>query len=590
MSKTRKVVVKSEPWEYLAMGSLFLAVIALSLIRIDTTDTPWHLATAKYAFGEGHWPIRNTFSYTYPDYPLYQQYPIYQTILYLVYRLGGWEGLSFLLCALWVTIFSLWMIWASSGSRPQKFLALAWMLGLLGFQQRMILRPDILSILLLISLLLFIDLYRKGQTWATVLFVAVQWSMVNSHQLFPLGLAIQGAFFVHLILVRLFGGRHGIARIDSMLPIWPIILAVIGSIVACFMSPLGVDIVRVPTHTASSLYYHAKDIQEFAPFYASRYALLLVVLSTTLMVVGIWRQRRQWQPFEVGLWLIGAAVLSVAIRGVALYVLICVAIFGRSFAGDEVPNANMAHRSTEGERAPRVFRIFCAAATLFLCGEILYFRWVAPERILGGTQPGIGLSLGDWPSEAIKFIRQNPPPGRMINLSWYSGNPLILELFPQHPVFVDPRFESYPRDFLIQAIEGGRKREALDRLILQYQPDWMVAELRDSEVLKLAGALVKEGSWELVHADSVFLILVRNLPKNCPYISRHKLKPEEIAPSDLLWTEPDLLALQQLRLADLYTNFGLHTRAEDMIQKARAVATSYPSVRHALREMDLIPK
>ena len=193
----RRTLTKADFLEWVAMGGLFFAAIALSLIRIDMTDTPWHLATARYAFTEGHWPIHNTFSYTYPDYPLYQQYPIYQTLLYVVYRMGGWEGLSVLHCTMWVAVFLLWMAWA--GSLRGKMLNLAWMLGLLGLQRRMILRPDIMSMLLLLILLCLIDRYRAGRTWVAALFVVVQWLLVNSHQLFPLGLAIQGALLFHLV-------------------------------------------------------------------------------------------------------------------------------------------------------------------------------------------------------------------------------------------------------------------------------------------------------------------------------------------------------------------------------------------------------
>ena len=87
--------------EKMALGALFLATFALSLIRVDMTDTPWHLATAREAFTTGHWPVRNTFSYTYPDYPLFQQYPIYQALLYLVFsywRMGGTQHSPLLPC------------------------------------------------------------------------------------------------------------------------------------------------------------------------------------------------------------------------------------------------------------------------------------------------------------------------------------------------------------------------------------------------------------------------------------------------------------------------------------------------------------
>ena len=229
----RRILDRPELLEYLAIAGLFLAVVAFSLIRIDATDTPWHLATAQYAFHEGHWPVRNTFSYTHPEYPLYQQYPLYQTILYLVYMAGGWEGLSLLLCVSWVTIFGLWILWASAGSSRITTMNLAWMLALLGFQQRMILRPDILSILLLVALLLLIDIYRRGRLWVVAFFVPLQWCMANSHQLFPLGLAVQGAFLLHLMALRILRGKCGVAQSDSALPIWPILLALIGSALVC---------------------------------------------------------------------------------------------------------------------------------------------------------------------------------------------------------------------------------------------------------------------------------------------------------------------------------------------------------------------
>ena len=580
---------RPELLENLAVAGLFLTLVSLSLIRIDATDTPWHLAAARYAFEEGHWPVCNTFSYTYPEYPLYQQYPLYQAILYGVYLISGWEGLSLLLCVSWVVIFGLWIVWASTGSTRPTMMNLAWMLALLGFQQRMILRPDIMSIFLLVVLLLLIDLYRRGRLWVVTAFVAVQWCWVNSHQLFPLGLALQCAFLVHLIFVRILKGRHGIAQSDRTLPVWPVAVAILGSVFACLAGPLGTDIVRVPLHTAGSLYYYGEEVYEFAPFYRLPYQLLLVLLSTALAAVGVWKKRSSLQPFEFFLWIIGAVALSVAMRGISLYVLISVGMFCQSFAVIGASDNCAPDEKPDIQRAQSVFRIFCTGVTILLCAGILYIRWVAPERVLGGTQPGVGRSLGVWPTESITFLKKYPPPGKMINLTWYSGNALIFELFPQHPVFVDPRFESYPREFLLLTIEAAHKKETLQEAIITYQPDWMVAEMQFVHTRKRAAELIKDGTWALVQADSVFLILVRDTAGNADYIARHRLKPEEIEPADLLWSEPDLLALQRLRLADLFKELGLRAMAEDLISKARPEARRYAAVRRALEEMGVRP-
>jgi len=530
--------------------------------------------------------VCNTFSYTYPDYPLYQQYPIYQALLYAIYSIGGWVGLSLLHCALWLCVFIVWIMWA--GTFRMKMLNLAWTLGLLALQRRMILRPDILSMLLFVFLLYLIDRYRAGRTWVVILFVFVQWLLVNSHQLFPLGILIQCALLVHLVVVRALGGRYSISQHDIGVPVLPVAFSLASSLLVCFFSPLGTGVVYVISHTATSLYYHGQDIQEFKRFYESGYDSLLVICATALAFVGAWR-RKEWEPFESLLWLIGVAVLTAAVRGVTLYVLISVGIFARNLA-HEVQSRAPLLENPGVELGRTFFRLFCVMVTLCMCAGIIYVRWVSPQRILGGTQPGLGRALGDWPYSSIKFLKQNPPPGRMINLTWYSANPLILELFPEYRVFVDPRFESYPRSFLLKAIEAQRNRAVLQELISEYQPDWMVAEIRDEDSRRQAIALVNLRTWELVHADTVFLILVRNVPGNSTYLDKHRLLAEDILPVDFLISEPDLLALQRIRMAELFRDFGLNEKAKKMIQAAEPAGRRYPSVKEALERFRAVQR
>ncbi|HEY5451249.1 MAG TPA: hypothetical protein VIQ54_20995, partial [Polyangia bacterium] len=60
---------------------IIVAGVALSLLRVMAINLPWHLATARLAQEIGHWPVVNTFSYTFPDYPIYQQYPAFQAVM-----------------------------------------------------------------------------------------------------------------------------------------------------------------------------------------------------------------------------------------------------------------------------------------------------------------------------------------------------------------------------------------------------------------------------------------------------------------------------------------------------------------------------
>lgn len=551
-------MVASGP-ERAAIGLLFVACVALALTRPTATDTPWHLATARHAFETGQWPTTNTFSYTHPDYPLYQQYPVYQTMLYLTYLGGGWVGLGLLHCVLWTAIFALWMRWGGSWNWA-AILSLGWLLALLGLQRRMILRPDIATMLLLVCLLHSIDLYRGGKRWAACLLVGIQWLMANAHQLFPLGLATQGLFLGHLVVTRLARGRWGLTRADDETPIWPVGLAFLFSAGACLLTPLGIEIVRGPLQTAGSLEHHREHVGEFRPLTADGYSTTLVALAAILVAGALWRARRDWSPFELGLVVMGLALAAAAQRGAAFFVLLALGVFARTLG-----------RAVASESMPGIgnWRLVRAGLTIAGCLVLIHWRWVAPTRVLGGTQPGFGQALGDYPHHGIAFLKEHPPPGRGLNLSWYAGNALVWELYPKQPVFVDPRFEAYPRSFLLAAIAAQDDPAALERLLDEYDPGWLVIELRKPGPRRRLAELLASGAWSLVHVDTIWAIVVRVGPDTDHYLEGKRLSPAAIEPPGLLVDEPDLCVLQLLRMADLLFDLHEPQRGRAFFESAR---------------------
>ncbi len=573
--------------EKMALGAVFIATFAFSLIRVDMTDTPWHLATAREALATGHWPIRNTFSYTYPDYPLYQQYPIYQTLLYLVYGVGGWQGLSIFHSAMWMAILSLWVRWGGD-MRAAAMLNAAWLLAVLGLRQRMILRPDVLTILLFVCLLLMVDSYRRGKVWAAVAFVVLQWLMVNSHQLYPLGLAAQGALLIHVALARRLGGRWGISAEDGKLPLWPLAIALAASVLACLATPIGLKIIQASAHTANTLFYYRKYADELVPFYFNRLVVVIVALATGLVAVGFWKSRRSWQPFDLFLWMIAAGVVSAAIRGVAIYTAVCVGLFARSWVKSRTSAFGVAAPPVRGTGFGKmVGRVAAASLTLGACLLICYALWVRPPRgLVGGYQPGIGQALGVWPNKTIEFLKRYPPPGQMLNIPWYTGNALIWGLYPQQRVFVDPRFETYPRSFLLESIQAEGDDAILAKQISQYRPGWIVAGMWRGDIRQRMAKLIREEEWVLVYVDTVFMALVRNSTENAAYIAAHRLNPGQISPQDYLdgRSYPDLLALQQIQVASLLKDLGWPEPSRDLIRKAEPLADRHGTVRGALEE------
>lgn len=561
--------------EWVSALATAISFLALALLRCGMTDTPYHLATARVAHETGHWPTTNTFSYTFPDYPLYQQYPVYQELLYRIYNAWGWEGLSVLHLVAYAVIFSLWIAWGG-GWRIGVILALPTMILLLGLRERMVLRPDILSMAYFVSMLLIFDRLRRGGTRTAFVLPVIQLLWVNSHQMFWLGLVLQASFLLHVLIVKRMAGRHAIATHDAAAPMGTMAIAFAVSVLVCSLSPIGLRIIEVPLQTVGSLRFHRADVDEFAPFYSSRQATWLMATASVFAAIALGLARKRWQPFDVLLLGLTGVMALGAIRGVPYYVGVCVGLLGREL-----------HRRRSENRAaiPHVVRVASVLLTLALAAQVVWHRWVHPSRTLGGSQFGVGRVLGAWPDATMQFLKDHPPPGNPLNLGWYIGNPMVMELYPRHRVFVDPRFEAYPRAFLTSAIAAERDPIVLDRLIDEYEPLWILAEIRKRSIRQQVTRLLSMKDWQPVFLDPVCVVLVRRTLETKRYLADHGIRLETFDPPGLLFDEPDLLALQQLRLAAFFADLGKLERAREHLAKALSVSADTYAIQTSLASL-----
>ena len=108
--------------------------------------------------------------------------------------------------------------------------------------------------------------------------------------------------------------------------------------------------------------------------------------------------------------------------------------------------------------------------------------------------------------------------------------------------------------------------------------------MRRREIQQRVANLLREGKWVLVYVDTVLMVLVRNLAENASYVAAHRLDPAQILPADYLdgATYPDLLALQQIRVASLLRDLGQSEMSSNLIRRAEPLASRYATVRDAL--------
>ena len=513
---------------YVVGALVIVAAVALALLRVQAANLPWHLATARLAQETGHWPVRNTFSYTFPDYPVYQQYPAFQATMWAILRAAGWGGLSVATCVGWVTAFLLVIAYAGGLRQSARFHVL-WILALAALQRRMMLRPDMFTMIAFGAELLALDAFARGRTRALVFVPLVHLLWANSHQLFPLSLLLQALMFADL------------ARQRDWRRVKLLSLALAASVLLSFATPLGWKIVLAPFRTAQSLALFRANVDEFRHVWQTPYELTLALATGVPAAWVIWRTRRLTPVFEVGLWLLSLAMLLSAVRGLMFFGPVSVALFQRGVLRARAAGETLMLPVSAG--GGRILRALGLAFTAMLAGAAVYYRWVNPPLALAGTQPGFGRSIGGWAESATDFIRRAPPPGHMMNLGAPLGDAVIFWV-PGVPVFVDSRLETYPVAFLQAVMAADNSDAALRALLDRHDVQWVLADHirphRRDRVCGLAAA-----GWQPVYADTATIILVRPGPATEDYRRRHAIDVTRIEPSDLV-TAPAALREQQL--------------------------------------------
>jgi hypothetical protein len=513
---------------------IVIAGVAFALIRVNAINLPWHLATGRLAQESGHWPVMNTWSYTFPTYPIYQQYPAFQFTMWSILRVAGWGGLSVATAAGWVLAFLLVARWAGTFREGARFHVL-WMFALWALQRRMVLRPDMFSVIAFGAELLALDAFRRGRTRALALAPLAHLVWANSHQLWPLSLVIQGMFVAEL------GWQRDWRRARLAL------LALAASVLLTFATPLGFQIVRAPLRTAMSLSLFREQVDEFHRVWTMSYEMTLALVTGAPAAWALWRTRRTPSLFDLGLWLLSLALLISAVRGLMFFGVVSAAVFQRCVLRAEAGGDRLLPPLAAVTRHALRFAGLCITTMAF--ATAVYHRWVHPRFTLGGMQAGVGRAHGGWAEAASDFIRRAPPPGRMMNLGMGLGDDVIFWA-PGVPVFVDSRLESYPPEFLQAVMVSQTDDAALATLIDRYEVQWVFASHARPAQRARVLRLLRDG-WQPVYVDTGEVIVVRPTPLTAEYRRAHAIDLRRAPPGNLVEAPADIRNEQKESFAAL---------------------------------------
>ena len=394
---------------------------------------------------------------------------------------------------------------------------------------------------------------------------ATLWVMVNTHQMWIVGLVLVAGFAVHVGLTRALAGRGWVDESDAELPLRPLLLTFVGGLLAAALSPLGVGAWVAPWALVTTMLALGSDgsvaaeSQELEPIWTDPIGGPITALLLLVVVVAGWRARGRWSVLELGVLLMGLGMVGAALRGIPFFALAAAAVAVRWSAKAEEPLV------PEGSLVPGLF----ASLTLFLATVLLVTLSLPREHAALVRQQGVGRSVGEWPEASTAFLRTTPPPGEMMNIGWVAANYLNFEVYPVRRVFVDGRWEAYPKAFLTQTMAAERDQAVLDSLIAEWEPGFVVVEMRDPDQLDRLATLVERG-WPLVFVDSILAVAVRPHDGSQAYVGRWAMAPASLDLPDWLPEHPVLHAQQQIRLASLLRRLGESDRAGALWAEASA--------------------
>jgi hypothetical protein len=502
MNQIRKAI-NSLTLERLFKIVLFVGIFALATQASAVADTWWHLASGRYIWQTRSVPLHDPFSFTVAGRPWTDVYWLAQLAMYLLYCLAGFGGLNVAVAACATAALALLFRQGAVSPYLKGFVVL---LAALTAAPTWVARPHVLSFVLTAAFGYILYVYKyegRNHLWAIPL-LFVLW--VNVHGGFIVGFILLAGVIGGEALGRLLGGE------DEQGLSWPQIVALVKitllSVPLLLLNPqtyrtpllpfqtVGMGAVRDLVQEWASPNFHRVELQPFAWM-----ALLL------LAAVGISARRASYTDllltsvfFYMGL---------LAWRNVALFALVAAPVLMRHGAmALDVLRQVLRERTGLGPLLAR-------AATGGKRLAVVNWLVLLPVLVAAGVK--VSLPLGPrlnreleeraMPARAVRFVRENNPPGPLFNnYDW--GGYIIWKLWPDYPVFIDGRTDLYDGPFIreyIDAVGGGEEWESL---LDRYGVNLVFIEAGSP----LATFLAEEPGWRQIYLDEQAALFSRDAP------------------------------------------------------------------------------
>ncbi len=477
-------------FERLVMLITFLAVFAMAArISVDS-DTWWHMRTGQWILDHRSLPNTDQFSYTRFGVEYYYPGGLVEVPMVWIYQTLGPGGLN-----LWTAVMvclAFLFIWKTM--EGNIFIrAFTMILAAAASGVYWAARPYLMTFVLAAVYVWLFETMRKKDYQSIrkpvmgLLFLMVIWA--NSHPGFFTGFLIWGVYCVDS-LIKWISKEIEFRIVKVFLSVGLLMTA------AVCLNPHGVEILAYPFKTVGinalqdyiqewqSPNFHTISVQPFV-------WLILLVLGA----VGLSGRKMLWSDFLlVG----GFAYMGLmAGRNIALFSLVAPMVITRHISPmmDSLVRTK-SDTSSPGGITPKQNLLNWGILILIIVAVLAKISLIYPVAANEKAFQKI------FPVEAVNFIKQTKPPGRLFN-SYNWGGYLIWNL-PEYPVFIDGRTDLYNDEIIdewVKVVKGENGwEETLER--------WEAKVILTEPGMRVTSMLKGEG-WVMEYEDKMAQVWVK---------------------------------------------------------------------------------
>jgi len=471
---------------------LIILIILFSLRLLSDPDLGFHLNSGRWIISHQSIPQTDIATYTVPDHTYIDLHWLFQVMIYCLYLVIGYKGLSLLVCLLVCLLFFLI-------GRRMIAMGVSWpilipllLITLVIMEPRFLLRPELVTYLFITISLIILDGYYDTRKNKLYLLPVILLLWCNMQGLYMLGFSLSGAYFISLWIrdkrpdLRVFG--------------WGLV-----SVLICLINPYGWRGFLFPfellTRFSEGNIFHAY-IKEFQPWYKletwtlKEYCFLIYLILSSISILATIRQRK---IHDLILWLLFCILALLAIRNIPLFLLISLPVTGRSL--DEL--FRRYNQWFSGKIRKRISTISAGVVWLVMLAfipRLITDNYYASN--LSYDKTGIGLDRLEHPEGAANFLINHHLDGRIMNSLSYGG---WLSWRLSRTVFIDARLEVIRESLYTEVVrswDGG-----LGGLIEKYQPDMLVYDY--ARYFSWTPQLLSLPGWHPIYLDGQSVVFAR---------------------------------------------------------------------------------